>query len=169
MEYGLPTFRDSEYRRLWGWTIRSTLLPKLPLVNCTIMNYTNAAILNMLGKINDGLIMGMKDDEDCIQDTLEYMHECTMAIRAGDVIPEPNFDDEKDIDDDFDDKVMIEDFETIDEDFDDKEMMQEIIMSPRKQIEEGTSPTDVVCNEGKELLIKASTGSGVCVKSVVRA
>jgi len=43
--------------------------------------------------------------------------------------------------------------------------MQEIIMSPRKQIEAGTAPTDVVCNEGKDLLIKVNTGSGTCVKS----
>ena len=80
-------------------------------------------------------------------------------------IPDELMDDLETIDDDFDDKVMIEDFETIDEDFDDKEMMQEIIMSPRKQIEAGTTPTDVVCNDGKELLIKVSTGSGTCVKS----
>ena len=55
--------------------------------------------------------------------------------------------------------------EIIDEDFDGKEIMQEIIISPRKQIEAGTAPTDVICNEGKELLIKVSSGSGVCVKS----
>jgi hypothetical protein len=61
---------------------------------------------------------------------------------------------------------MIEDSEEIiDEDFGDKEIMQEIIISPRKQIEAGTVPTDVICNEGKELLIKVSTGSGTCVKS----
>ena len=63
------------------------------------------------------------------------------------------------------DEMMKDSKEIIDEDFDDKKMMQEIIMSPRKQIGAGTAPTDVVCNEGKELLIKVSTGSSVCVKS----
>jgi len=63
------------------------------------------------------------------------------------------------------DEMMEDSEERTDEDFDDKEIMQEIIMSPRKQIEAGTAPTDVVCNEGKEILIKVSTGSGTCVKS----
>lgn len=63
------------------------------------------------------------------------------------------------------DEMMKDSKEIIDEEFGDKEIMQEIIISPRKQIEVGTAPTEVVCNDGKELLIKVSTGSGACVKS----
>jgi len=64
------------------------------------------------------------------------------------------------------DEMMKDSKEIIDEEFGDKEIMQEIIISPRKQIEAGTAPTEVVCNDGKELLIKVSTGSGACVKSL---
>ena len=63
------------------------------------------------------------------------------------------------------DEMMEVSEEIIDDNFEDKEIVQEIIISPRKQIKAGTAPTEVVCNEGKELLIKVSTGSGTCVKS----
>ena len=37
--------------------------------------------------------------------------------------------------------------------------------SPKKQMDDGVAPNDVVCKEGLELLIKTSDGSAACVKS----
>ncbi len=39
------------------------------------------------------------------------------------------------------------------------------ILAPLKQISSGVSASDVVCKEGLELIIKASTGSPACVSS----
>ncbi len=62
--------------------------------------------------------------------------------------------------------------ETTDEDLaDDTMMMEEEMMtttevkSPKKQMAEGVEASSVVCNEGLDLIIKASTGSAACVKS----
>ena len=62
--------------------------------------------------------------------------------------------------------------ETTDEELaDDTMMMEEEMMtttevkSPKKQMAEGVEASDVVCNEGLDLIIKASTGSAACVKS----
>lgn len=48
-------------------------------------------------------------------------------------------------------------------------MGQEITMmeikSPKKQMDDGIAPNDVVCKEGLDLLIKTSDGSAACVKS----
>ena len=43
--------------------------------------------------------------------------------------------------------------------------MVEEVKSPKKQMAEGVEAGDVVCKEGLELIIKASTGSAACVKS----
>lgn len=48
---------------------------------------------------------------------------------------------------------------------DDTMMMTTQIKSPKKQMNEGVEAGSVVCNEGLELIIKASTGSAACVKS----
>ena len=56
--------------------------------------------------------------------------------------------------------------EMTDEEEHDEEMMTtEKVVAPRKQMQEGTAATDVVCNEGKELMLKTSTGLAACVKS----
>lgn len=39
------------------------------------------------------------------------------------------------------------------------------IKSPKKQMDDGVAPNDVVCKEGLDLLIKTSDGSAACVKS----
>jgi len=43
--------------------------------------------------------------------------------------------------------------------------MVEEVKSPKKQMDEGVEAGAVVCKEGLELIIKASTGSAACVKS----
>lgn len=43
-------------------------------------------------------------------------------------------------------------------------VMEEKIKSPRKQMAEGVAATDVVCNEGLELILKSTDGSAACVK-----
>ena len=62
--------------------------------------------------------------------------------------------------------------ETTNEDLaDDTMMMEEEMMtttevkSPKKQMNEGVEAGAVVCKEGLDLIIKASTGSAACVKS----
>ena len=39
------------------------------------------------------------------------------------------------------------------------------VKSPKKQMDEGVEAGAVVCKEGLDLIIKASTGSAACVKS----
>lgn len=43
--------------------------------------------------------------------------------------------------------------------------MVEEVKSPKKQMDEGVEAGAVVCKEGLDLIIKASTGSAACVKS----
>ena len=45
------------------------------------------------------------------------------------------------------------------------EQGEEPIISPLKQMSTGISAEDVICREGLELIIKASSGSAACVKS----
>ncbi|MEK6944817.1 MAG: hypothetical protein AABW55_05210, partial [Thermoproteota archaeon] len=44
-------------------------------------------------------------------------------------------------------------------------MMTTQVKSPKKQMDEGVEAGAVVCKEGLDLIIKASTGSAACVKS----
>lgn len=44
-------------------------------------------------------------------------------------------------------------------------MMTTQVKSPKKQMNEGIEAGAVVCKEGLDLIIKASTGSAACVKS----
>jgi hypothetical protein len=46
----------------------------------------------------------------------------------------------------------------------DESSEEQIMMSPRKQMDSGVNAEDVVCKEGLELIIKASSGSAACVK-----
>lgn len=46
----------------------------------------------------------------------------------------------------------------------DESSEEQIMMSPRKQMDSGVNAEDVVCKEGLELIIKASNGSAACVK-----
>lgn len=48
-------------------------------------------------------------------------------------------------------------------DMDATEPVDDQILAPLKQISSGVSASDVVCKEGLELIIKASTGSPACV------
>ncbi len=43
--------------------------------------------------------------------------------------------------------------------------MVDEVKSPKKQMNEGVEAGAVVCKEGLDLIIKASTGSAACVKS----
>jgi hypothetical protein len=45
-----------------------------------------------------------------------------------------------------------------------EDAMMEHVAPPKMQMNEGVAPQDVVCNEGLELILKASDGSAVCVK-----
>jgi hypothetical protein len=45
------------------------------------------------------------------------------------------------------------------------EEFEEVILSPKKQIDSGKSPNEVICKEGLELIFKSSNGSPACVKS----
>lgn len=55
--------------------------------------------------------------------------------------------------------------EMTEETMEEETMMMTQVQSPRKQMDEGVEAEDVVCKEGLELIIKASTGSAACVKS----
>ncbi len=46
----------------------------------------------------------------------------------------------------------------------DESSEEQIMMSPRKQMDSGVNAEDVVCKEGLELIIKASNSSAACVK-----
>ncbi len=46
----------------------------------------------------------------------------------------------------------------------DESSEEQIMMSPRKQMDSGVNAEDVVCKDGLELIIKASNGSAACVK-----
>jgi len=50
-------------------------------------------------------------------------------------------------------------------DMDTTEPVDDQILAPLKQISLGVIASDVVCKEGLELIIKASTGSPACVSS----
>jgi len=54
--------------------------------------------------------------------------------------------------------------EMTEETMEEETMMMTQVQSPRKQMDEGVEAEDVVCKEGLELIIKASTGSAACVK-----
>jgi len=45
-----------------------------------------------------------------------------------------------------------------------QEMQETIILSPIKQIAQGISPEEVICNEGLELIMK-NNGSAACVRA----
>ena len=68
-------------------------------------------------------------------------------------------------DEDIEEVMMDDTDETTDEDIEEIEVVLKKVMSPRMQLKSGVATADIVCNEGKELLVKASTGLGTCVKS----
>lgn len=45
-----------------------------------------------------------------------------------------------------------------------EDTMTEHVMAPKMQMDDGVAPQDVECNEGLQLIIKASDGSAACVK-----
>lgn len=67
--------------------------------------------------------------------------------------------------------VSMSEGETSAETMTEEEMTEETMMmttqvkSPKKQMDEGVEAGAVVCKEGLDLIIKASTGSAACVKS----
>ncbi len=49
-----------------------------------------------------------------------------------------------------------------------EDTMTEEVMPPKMQMDDGIAPQDVECNEGLELVLKASDGSAACVKPSTR-
>ncbi len=123
---------------------------------------TIAAILLLVLVVNPSLVaIGQEEtptEEETTTEGEETTEEMSEEVSTSDeeTSTEETMTEEETTDEELaDDTIMMED-----------EMMTTTeVKSPKKQMAEGVETSSVVCNEGLDLIIKASTGSAACVKS----